>query len=396
VTGTTDPEPTGTGPSGAAEEPTGTGGEGGSFAGGESDVTSTGRHRLSGGGTPRLRSAAPPPGAATWPQSALDTVEPDKPAESAEPVEIDLDNAPVVHKGPGLVTLVLGRLGDWAWRGARAGRRWAGEPGPRLALTGLATLVAVAVTLVAGWFLVPSLSGESRSGAVVSPEPTLGPGETAAPEPGGAPPPQVTGTPTAPPQARTGSRPADGLQGWAQSMTAKVGDIPLIALEAYGYAELYVQQTQPNCHLTWTTLAGIGKVESNHGQSGGATLGNDGRPSKPILGDPLDGQGGRKVIPDTDKGALDGDKIYDRAVGPMQFLPSTWQTWQIDADRDGRADINDIDDAALAAGNYLCANQRDLSTAGGWWQAVASYNAPITYGQRVFEAADLYGQRSRT
>jgi hypothetical protein len=35
-------------------------------------------------------------------------------------------------------------------------------------------------------------------------------------------------------------------------------DIPLVALEAYAFAELKVAQTNPACGLRWTTLAGIG------------------------------------------------------------------------------------------------------------------------------------------
>ncbi len=45
---------------------------------------------------------------------------------------------------------------------------------------------------------------------------------------------------------------------------------------------------------------------------------------------------------------------YDRAVGPMQFLPGTWGRWGSDGDRDGVSDPQDVDDAALAAARYLC------------------------------------------
>ena len=88
--------------------------------------------------------------------------------------------------------------------------------------------------------------------------------------------------------------------------------------------------------------------------------------------------------------------MYDHAVGPMQFIPGTWQTYQVDADGDGVADPNDINDATLAAANYLCAGGRDLATSGGWWGAVLSYNAIQQYAQKVFDAANDYGQRART
>jgi membrane-bound lytic murein transglycosylase B len=173
-------------------------------------------------------------------------------------------------------------------------------------------------------------------------------------------------------------------------------DIPLVALEAYALAELKVALTSPGCGLRWTTLAGIGRVESNHGRSNGATLTTDGRSVPPIYGPVLDGTAGNKRIDDTDGGQLDGDSTFDRAIGPMQFIPSTWKTYAIDADGSGTPDPHDIDDAALAAAHLLCAGNRNLATAEGWWAAIAQYNLPQAYGQNVFNAANDYGLRSRT
>jgi membrane-bound lytic murein transglycosylase B len=161
---------------------------------------------------------------------------------------------------------------------------------------------------------------------------------------------------------------------------------------AYGNAELVLRETDPACHLSWATLAGIGRVESNHGRFGGAQLRDDGRPSKPIIGVPLDGSSGVKAIGDTDHGRYDGDPAVDRAVGPMQFIPSTWRKWGADANLDGVGDPQQIDDAALAAGRYLCAGGRDLSTPKGWWAAVFSYNNSVPYGQKVFGLADDYAR----
>jgi membrane-bound lytic murein transglycosylase B len=115
-----------------------------------------------------------------------------------------------------------------------------------------------------------------------------------------------------------------------------------------------------------------------------------------IVGLPLDGKGGRALIADTDHGALDGDPTYDRAMGPMQFIPSTWKQDGVDADNNGLTDPNDIDDAALTAGKYLCHNGRDLSKGEDWWAAILSYNAVQPYAQKVFTEANSYGQRSRT
>jgi hypothetical protein len=88
---------------------------------------------------------------------------------------------------------------------------------------------------------------------------------------------------------------------------------------------------------------------------------------------------GFAAIPDTDHGALDGDPVWDRAVGPMQFIPSTWRRWAADGNHDGIADPENVYDAGLAAGRYLCADGRDLSTAGGLQSAILSYNYSDTY-----------------
>jgi len=43
------------------------------------------------------------------------------------------------------------------------------------------------------------------------------------------------------------------------------------------------------------------------------------------------------VVVDSDGGALDGDARYDRATGPMQFLPGTWRSIGADGNGDGVA-----------------------------------------------------------
>ena len=106
--------------------------------------------------------------------------------------------------------------------------------------------------------------------------------------------------------------------------------------------------------MPWTLLAGIGRVESDHGRYGGSELGTDGLPRPAIVGIALNGVGPVAAIADTDNGRWDGDKVWDRAVGPMQFIPSTWQYAGRDGDGDGVENPNDLDDAALAAADYLC------------------------------------------
>lgn len=196
------------------------------------------------------------------------------------------------------------------------------------------------------------------------------------------------------PQPQAGQDGADPLRAWAEKLAGPTG-IPARALMAYGNAELVVRSGTPACRLSWTTLAGIGRIESDHGRFGGAVLREDGRPSIPIIGVPLDGSPGVKAIADTDGGRFDGDRAVDRAVGPMQFIPSTWSGWASDGDLDGRGDPQQIDDAALAAGRYLCAGGRDMGTPQGWWQGVFSYNNSVEYGQKVFGLADGYARASR-
>jgi membrane-bound lytic murein transglycosylase B len=196
------------------------------------------------------------------------------------------------------------------------------------------------------------------------------------------------------PQPQPGAAGTDPVRAWADRI-AEPTDIPARALVAYGNAELVVRSSTPNCRVTWNTLAGIGRVESNHGRFGGATLGADGRPSKPIIGVPLDGSTGVRSVPDTDGGRLDADPGLDRAVGPMQFIPSTWRNWASDGNLDGQADPHQIDDAALSAARYLCANGRNLASAEGWWAAVFSYNNSVPYGQKVFGLADGYARTAK-
>ncbi|MFJ6853205.1 lytic transglycosylase domain-containing protein [Streptomyces sp. NPDC091271] len=163
--------------------------------------------------------------------------------------------------------------------------------------------------------------------------------------------------------------------------------IPATVLSAYKRAEQDLASTDAACRLPWQLLAAIGKVES--GQARGGKVDANGTTFSPILGPALNGQG-FALIKDTDGGAYDGDSTHDRAVGPMQFIPSTWATWGQDANGDGRKDPNNVYDAALAAGRYLCAGTRDLSLATDLDRAVLSYNHSTEYLRTVRSWFDYY------
>ncbi|MFJ1825124.1 lytic murein transglycosylase, partial [Streptomyces sp. NPDC088178] len=163
--------------------------------------------------------------------------------------------------------------------------------------------------------------------------------------------------------------------------------IPATVLAAYRKAEGVLGRTDPGCHLPWQLLAAIGKVES--GQAGGGRVDAHGTALSPILGPVLDGAGFAD-IPDTDNGVYDGDTTYDRAVGPMQFIPSTWAHWGRDGNGDGRRDPNNVYDAALAAGYYLCAGARDLAVKGDLDRAILSYNHSDTYLRTVLSWLEFY------
>jgi membrane-bound lytic murein transglycosylase B len=169
-------------------------------------------------------------------------------------------------------------------------------------------------------------------------------------------------------------------------------DFPLLALNAYHRAARRLAGEQPACRIHWSLLAGIGKTESGHGTFRGSSLDITGSVTIPIIGIPLDGTNGTARITDTDRGAMDGDRVYDRAVGPMQFIPSTWARWGRDGDGDGRANPQNLYDAALTAAAYLCDAGPGLDTDGPRRTAVLRYNQSEAYVSTVVSRARGYEQ----
>lgn len=166
--------------------------------------------------------------------------------------------------------------------------------------------------------------------------------------------------------------------------TVAGADFSLVAYDAYRRAAATISAESPTCAVPWSVLAGIGRVESRHGTFGGGRLDADGDTTRRIIGVALDGGDGVALVGDTDGGALDGDGVHDRAVGPMQFIPSTWRSVARDGDLDGRADPHNLYDAALTAAAYLC------RSGGGLERALLSYNASGTYVREVLAHRSAY------
>lgn len=200
----------------------------------------------------------------------------------------------------------------------------------------------------------------------------------------------------APPPAASPTR--AGLAGladaaWVERVAAASG-IPPRALAAYAGAAIAKAQAMPRCGLSWTTLAAIGLIESDHGRHGGSSIGEDGTVSPPIFGIALDGRSSAH-IPDSDGGTIDGDAKFDRAVGPMQLIPEAWRNWHVDGNQDGIEDPQNIDDAVNATTNYLCRASGDMVGRDGWRTGILAYNSSDAYAQSVADAANRYASAAR-
>ncbi|MCU1629254.1 MAG: hypothetical protein JWP64_4203 [Pseudonocardia sp.] len=153
-------------------------------------------------------------------------------------------------------------------------------------------------------------------------------------------------------------------------------NIPDVILTAYQRAEAVLAAAEPGCGVTWWMLAAIGKMESDH--ANGGLVDSAGTTLEPILGPSLDGSHGWAAIPSSTAGAE-----WERARGPMQFLPATWRAY-------GRGDPHNINDAALAAGRYLCAGAGTLSDPAQLAAALHRYNPSSTYVAAVLAWARAY------
>jgi hypothetical protein len=170
--------------------------------------------------------------------------------------------------------------------------------------------------------------------------------------------------------------------------------IPSLALRAYQDAASWAAGFSPGSHLPWSVVAGIGRLESNHGRFLGpaARFTSSGDVAPQILGPALDGRPGFAAIRDTDGGSFDRDRVWDRAVGPMQFIPSTWKSVGRDGSGDGAASPHNLFDAALTTAAYLCSAGGDLADPAQLRRAIFAYNHSAAYVDEVLKWAAFYDQ----
>lgn len=124
---------------------------------------------------------------------------------------------------------------------------------------------------------------------------------------------------------------------------------------------------------SWAVVAGIWKIESGHATSGGAT-------ADPVTGD---------VTPQI----FGPSTPYGRAMGPGQFLPSSWEAFGADGDGDGDADPHNVFDAALGTLRHLCGVpmvHNDLSTDEKLREALYGYNHSWAYVDEVMDNIAYY------
>ncbi|RMI35739.1 lytic transglycosylase domain-containing protein [Nocardia stercoris] len=174
----------------------------------------------------------------------------------------------------------------------------------------------------------------------------------------------------------------------AADLPAAPGGIPGVANTAYHHAQDVLAEENPDCHMSWSILAGIGQVESHHAYG---KLDAEGYPIKPVYGPVLNGTlAGNIAVRETDGGALDGMDSYARAVGPMQFLPETYRKYAADGRDSGVSDPQNIYDAALTAGKYLCSGGLDMNSEAQRTKAIMRYNNSMAYVMNVMAWESKY------
>lgn len=169
-----------------------------------------------------------------------------------------------------------------------------------------------------------------------------------------------------------------------------VPGLPQQLLEAYQKAA--GRAPKPCRGMRWQVLAGVAQIESN--QAAGSTIDEHGNVAPPIVGPALDGSGAggnTTAIADTDQGRWDGDEQWDRAVGVLQFIPTSWTAYTSgsydgDGNGDGTADPHNVFDNAQAAMNHLCSAGGAFDSESATNEALYRYNQSTTYVAMVARA----------
>lgn len=152
----------------------------------------------------------------------------------------------------------------------------------------------------------------------------------------------------------TKTRPATGGHGGQKSSELRIAREEIVVrrvepVSKKKYVKLYKESAKKyGFEKDWYILAAVGKVESDHGENMGPSSAG--------------------------------------ALGPMQFLPSTWKTSGVDGNGDGVTNVMDPEDAIPAAAKYL-------KTGGApkdWYAALYSYNHADWYVKKVLGVAEGY------
>lgn len=165
-----------------------------------------------------------------------------------------------------------------------------------------------------------------------------------------------------------------------------VPGIPDIMLTAYQQAAQRITTIRPACSgMRWSILAGVAEVESRH--ANGRSIAPNGDVAPLILGPLLDGRGvGGNRTP-----IRNADGTFARAVGPFQFLTTTWASVEQDGNDDSARNPHNAFDAALGAAAYLCGTgHRNLKDLGQLRAVLLRYNASQTYVTQVLANIERY------
>lgn len=161
--------------------------------------------------------------------------------------------------------------------------------------------------------------------------------------------------------------------------------LPIVTVDSYVRAAATMDDQPPECAIDWASIGAVSRVESQHGTYLGRSVLASGDLDRPLLGLLLNGSG-VATVRDTDGGALDGNGEFDRALGPMQFLPRTWRVFEVDGDSDGDTDPQSMYDATATAAAYLC-NLGQTKRTADFGARLLGYNASSAYVTKVLSSA---------